>query len=117
MYEIRYYSQFFIAEVPMPSYNDNGQSFQILAKYIGVFGNPANEKQVPMAMTAPVITQPMKMAMTAPVITSPSSSSSSESMSFVLPFEFTDMSEIPKPNDKRITIKHIPKRVLSCYRY
>lgn len=65
-----------------------------------------------MAMTAPVITQPVKIKMTSPVISSPA-----ESMSFVLPFEFQDINEIPKPTDKRITIKHIPRRILASYRY
>jgi hypothetical protein len=112
-YEIRHYSPYVIAEVPMSSYSDNSESFQILARYIGVFGTAANEKRVSMAMTAPVITQPVKIKMTAPVI----SSAAAESMSFVLPFEFQDINEVPKPTDKRISIRHIPKRILASYKY
>lgn len=112
-YELRYYQPYFIAEVPMTS--NDGQAFNVLAKYIGVFGTPANEKSAPMAMTSPVITQPVKIKMTSPVITS--ASSSSESMKFVLPFEFKDIKDVPKPTDKRVTIKHIPTRILASYRY
>ena len=61
-FEIRHYSSYLVAEVAI----QGGGEFNILAKYIGVFGNPANEKSQKLAMTAPVL-KGVSMAMTAPV--------------------------------------------------
>ena len=73
--------------------SQGNSAFSILAKYIGVFGNPANLKNEPMDMTAPVLIEPanegIKMDMTSPVITK------DQKMSFVLPFEFTNINQIP----------------------
>jgi DNA gyrase inhibitor GyrI len=35
------------------------------------------------------------------------------SMSFVLPFSFTKIDQLPVPTDKRITLREIPKRILA----
>ncbi len=43
MYEIRRYPPFFVAEV-VTSENELNDSFRELARYIGVFGTPENEK-------------------------------------------------------------------------
>ena len=61
-FEIRNYSSYLVAEVAM----QGGEEFNILANYIGVFGDPANEGSQAMAMTAPVL-KGVSMAMTAPV--------------------------------------------------
>ena len=112
-YQVRLYDPYFIAEAVGCSGGVGGedQSFRVLAKYIGVFGTPENVSKAPMAMTAPVLmvpTSPQKMAMTAPVI-----SSSSSVMSFVLPFHFKSMSEVPSPTDKRVRVRQIPTRVVA----
>jgi hypothetical protein len=108
-YEIRSYSQYFIAEVPQTPGGD-GPAFQTLAKYIGVFGDPQNQAHQPMAMTAPVLLEPIKsqkIAMTSPVV------QQADTMAFVLPFEFTKIEQIPVPTDKRVKIRAIPKRILA----
>jgi len=57
-------------------------------------------------MTAPVITstKPQSIDMTAPVITGTGKST----MSFVLPEKYTDLSQIPIPNNPNIKIKSVP---------
>ena len=62
--------------------NDNN-NFSLLARYIGVFGKPENQRAAAAFMTSPVITEGQKMAMTSPVV----SDKSSKSMAFVLPEE------------------------------
>ena len=61
-----------------------------------------------MAMTAPVLMVPEKIAMTAPVL-----SSSSSVMSFVLPFHFKSLAEVPSPTDKRVRVRQIPSRIVA----
>jgi len=107
-FEVRSYQSFVIAEIATKRGEDNG--FSVLAKYIGVFGNPENEGRVPMAMTAPVILRPTKMAMTSPVITQ---NGEDELMSFVLPFEIKNVASAPKPSNKRVTLREIPARLLA----
>lgn len=110
-YEIRQYQPFLVAEVNSKKGDDS--SFRILAKYIGVFGTPANEGKLPMAMTAPVLLSPpalaQKIAMTSPVITT----GSDELMGFVMPFEFQRLSDLPKPLDSRIMLRQIPSRIVA----
>ncbi|KAL0740276.1 hypothetical protein Bca4012_081789 [Brassica carinata] len=69
-YEVRQYPPAVSAEVtydPSEFKGDKDGGFQVLAKYIGVFGKPENQK---IAMTSPVITtEGEKIAMTSPVIT------------------------------------------------
>lgn len=106
-YSVRLIEPYFIAEAfETPGNSDS--SFKILAKYIGVFGDPANVNKQAMAMTAPVINEPKRMAMTAPVI-----NSKDEIMSFVLPFNLKQMSDIPQPTDERVRIREVPQRVLA----
>ena len=46
--------------------------------------------------------------MTAPVV------QSNEYMGFVMPFEYKDISQLPKPNDPRITLRQVPERIVAC---
>ena len=109
-YDVRLIQPYFVAEaVDTPGKSD---SFNVLAKYIGVFGVPQNTNKQAMAMTAPVINEPTKMAMTAPVI-----NSKDEVMSFVLPFNLKTLSEIPQPTDGRIRIREVPQRVLAVKKF
>jgi hypothetical protein len=105
-FEIRNYSSYLIAEVAM----QGGGEFNILAKYIGVFGEPANEGSQAMAMTAPVL-EGVSMAMTAPVLQS--GTKSGEKMAFVLPFEYTDLAQAPRPTDNRVTLRDVPEKVVA----
>ena len=112
-YEVRQYQKYFIAEVP---HRNDGNDFRTLARYIGVFGQPENEPRKPLAMTAPVLMDPtsttsnsngQQMAMTAPVI------NTDKTMSFVLPFELKELSDVPKPRDPRIKIKQSNGRTVA----
>lgn len=76
-----------------------------------MFGEPQNEVQKKIAMTAPVVTEPQKIAMTAPVL------NTDGKMQFVLPFEFTKESDVPKPTDKRVSIREIPKKIVAVKRF
>jgi hypothetical protein len=145
-YEIRLYQPYFIAEVPMNGGRADNEAFMQLARYIGVFGTPQNQKrkllllnceilsvltelkllEQGLAMTAPVITAPAeKMAMTAPVITVPAEKiamtapvfTSPSYMQFVLPFEYKTLEEIPTPTNKAISIKSIPSKLVAVHKF
>ena len=121
-FEVRKNPSYFIAEVPMETAGSEGNhAFSVLAKYIGVFGTPENEGSTSLAMTAPVIIDPthpgggggspVPLAMTAPVIVE------SQKMSFVLPFHLKDISEVPVPKDKRVTIRAIPSTTVAVTKF
>jgi hypothetical protein len=117
-YEIRKYGQRFAAETAYPTgNNDDGSPFMILAKYIGVFGDPANEGDEKISMTAPVTRQGggEAIAMTAPVVRS--EDSGTKKMQFMLPAKYDDISKIPKPTDPRVTITEIPASVGAVHRF
>ncbi|KAJ1404419.1 SOUL hem-binding protein [Ochromonadaceae sp. CCMP2298] len=105
-YEIRLIQPYFVAEVSTAEEALN-DSFSVLAKYIGVFGTPENDKASPMAMTAPVITRPEKMS----VVTK------KDKMQFVLPFEYTSLDQIPKPTNKRVTLHSVPSRLIAVCKF
>ena len=115
--ELRFYTPFIVAEVPNPPGRGNGDGFSVLAKYIGVFGEPANEVKRAMAMTAPVtmVNRPESMAMTAPVTMT--SRSGTDYMGFVLPFEIQDLDQAPRPLDSRITLRKVPARLVAVRTY
>jgi hypothetical protein len=105
-YQVRVYSPYLIAEVPQIVGQENS-SFTILAKYIGVFGTPENLAKEALAMTSPVITvAPKKIAMTSPLL------NEKDTMSFVLPFTYTKLEQLPVPTDKRIVLRAVPRRIL-----
>ena len=85
--------------------------FRILARYIGVFGNPENKDTNKIAMTAPVLstkTSSSKIAMTAPVL-----SSSANDMRFVLPKKFKTKEDAPQPTDTRVELIDVPERMVA----
>jgi hypothetical protein len=114
-FEVRRNPNYFIAEVPMS--NDQGndnKAFGILAKYIGVFGKPENEASQSLAMTSPVIMQPKEsraLAMTSPVI------QTTETMSFVLPFDLKSLADVPVPKDARVQIREIPAKTIAVSKF
>ena len=83
--------------------------FRILARYIGVFGNPENKDTNKIAMTAPVLskTSSSKIAMTAPVL------SSANDMRFVLPKKFKTKEDAPQPTDTRVELIDVPERMVA----
>lgn len=119
-YEVRRYTSSIIAECAYGAGGWNGNNgdrspFGALARYIGVFGTPANSKAGAIAMTAPVLITPSKpepepIAMTAPVLVSPTANG--DTMSFVLPASrFKTIDEAPQPTDPRVTLRVLPERL------
>ncbi|KFK36697.1 hypothetical protein AALP_AA4G157400 [Arabis alpina] len=127
-YEIREYPPAVAAELtydPSEFKGDKDGGFQVLAKYIGVFGKPENEKITKegekIAMTAPVITKECeKIAMTSPVITKESEKIEMTSpvvtkeggggkkmvtMQFLLPEIYKKAEDAPRPTDERVKIR------------
>jgi hypothetical protein len=119
-FEVRRYEPYFVAEVrkQLGDNKEDNESFSILAKYIGVFGKPQNIKQSSIAMTAPVVTNkvPEKIAMTTPVVTSNDQTEASF-MQFILPFEYKQLNDVPKPTDERVSIRQIPSKVVAVNRF
>ena len=116
-YEIRKYSSYITAEVPISSKEDEGKAFGALAKYIGVFGKPENEISKPMAMTHPVITDPpesLKLAMTSPVITEQGDAAlHHNNMKFVLPEEFKTIESCPRPTNPNVLLRLVPPKFVA----
>ena len=104
-------------------------AFRLLARYIGVFGNPANQasggthtaevssQSEKVEMTAPVLLESRseKIAMTAPVLMKPekltSNAVTERSMSFILPSKYQRVADCPVPTDSRVAIKQLPARI------
>ncbi len=100
-FEIRRYHKMILATVV----NHGTASFGKLFMYI----SGSNRSKTKISMTSPVITSE-KIAMTSPVI------SSSDSMSFVVPYEF-DLETAPEPTDKNVTISEVPERYMATIRF
>ena len=115
LFEVRQYPALVCATVS--STDNNDRAFGILARYIGVFGTPANTGSAPLAMTAPVMSsKPVPLAMTAPVVTSSGSSAacvSGGTLSFVLPSSIASVEAAPVPTDARVVLEATPPRTLA----
>jgi hypothetical protein len=110
------------AEVKYSDPENTGTPFRILAKYIGVFGDPLNEGRQAIAMTAPVVMEHQHggtpIAMTAPVVTENNESNQGgKVMKFFLPAEYDEISKIPKPTDPAVTISEVPPAVGAVHQY
>ncbi len=114
-FEIREYAPFLVAQTEVTGSFDEmgGKAFRILFNYI----SGENQQRSNIKMTAPVIqenkkVEGQKIQMTAPVIQDIDATNPNRALySFVMPEEFT-LETLPKPLDKRITVKEIPaKRV------
>ena len=147
-YEIRQYGPRFVAETYYTGDQrggggdaNNNTPFQLLARYIGVFGNAHNEGNQKLAMTAPVAMKDdgsgTRMAMTAPVAIKPlqqqqqqqqSGELSQESttsstipnrrvMQFFLPAEYQTLESIPKPTNDAVHIRAVPGATGAVYRF
>lgn len=114
-YCVREYEPFYVAEVLKTKAKDrDGAAFRQLAAYIGVFGEPQNlknDKPQPIAMTAPVISKVPSVDLQSTRIMS--GDSDQDTLRFVLPSDFKDISDIPVPMDDEIKIKHVPSRVVA----
>lgn len=117
-YEIRRYAPYLVAEVDVAGdFEEAGNAaFRILAGYI--FGD--NTSAIEMDMTAPVESRRaergQKMAMTAPVTATAQQESAITIYAFVMESRYS-METLPVPNDKRIRIREMPRRVMAARRY
>ncbi len=110
-FELRQYYPLIVAEVLVEGDLDEASSkgFRLIADYI--FGNNrantgANAK---IAMTAPVMVEPMdnKIAMTTPVTLLPKSGK--WQVRFVMPSQYT-LSTLPVPNNTQVKLREVPGR-------
>jgi effector-binding domain-containing protein len=99
--EIRFYHKMLLATIESSS----NSLFNILFRYI----SGANKSSTKISMTSPVITSE-KIPMTSPVI------SGSDSMSFVIPQKY-NIETVPKPTDKRVSIKEIPEKYVATIKF
>jgi hypothetical protein len=115
--QLRRYEKCVIVETPAGngglSSSESSAAFHRLAQYIGVFGTPANESRMQIAMTAPVVRaraisghdgRAEKVAMTAPVV------NTTGTMAFVLPAKYQSAEVAPRPIDPQVTLREIGKR-------
>lgn len=113
-YEIRRYDPYIVAEATVSGpYRDGlNDGFRIIADYI--FGN--NTAQQKIAMTAPVVEQPIseKIAMTVPVIESPEEEG--RIIAFVMPSAYT-LETLPIPNNSQVRIREVPDRYVAALRF
>ena len=105
-YEIRSYPNLFTASVKMPE-NAPNNAFNLLAKYIGVFGEPENRQKESLAMTAPVLTKEIK----------DKKGTEEKSMAFVLPFNKKRINDCPSPTDKRVLLEEIPSETVAVIKF
>ena len=98
VYEVRSYDSLVGIETIM---NDESNGFRSLASYIGVMGNPKNENNQPIAMTAPV-------AM---------SGTSVRTMRFYLPEEYKTVGEAPIPSQANVKLVQIPAKSGAAIRF
>ena len=82
--------------------SSDGTPFGSLARYIGVFGNPANVQKQQQA--------PEPIAMTAPVIID--AGSSRHTMMFLLPAsKYSSIEEAPVPSNPNVRLQTLPARL------
>ncbi|CAM9891085.1 unnamed protein product [Ectocarpus sp. 6 AP-2014] len=125
-YELRAYDGYVVAEVENSGEGSEDDRFRTLAKYIGVFGNPANkvaggDAGENIAMTAPVVTgdptpdSGKKISMTAPVVVGPGTGAST--MQFIMPKQFKRISDLPTPTDSRVSLREVPEAVYLVHQF
>jgi hypothetical protein len=120
-YELRRYGERFAAETSYGPKDKDDSPFMLLAGYIGVFGNPQNEGNEAISMTAPVVIQDKGTAisMTAPVVIKNDHTGSPEekTMQFILPAEYDSISKIPRPTNPKVHIRELPPAVGAVHRF
>lgn len=109
-FELRRYPTHLIAEVEVTSsFSAAGNvAFGMLVGYI----SGRNSTQAKVAMTAPVIQEPVstKIAMTAPVIQESGIDATTHRVAFVMPAGFT-LDTLPAPTDSRIKVREVPEQL------
>lgn len=129
-FELRRYPALVIAEVVVSGDMDaaSNRGFRAIADYI--FGNntavaTGESTSTKIAMTAPVLTQPVasgpeKIAMTAPVSVEALASNSMDAqqwrVQFVMPSKY-QLATLPKPNNDTVKLREIPARTTAVHTY
>lgn len=111
--QIRDYASMIVAEAEVPGERKEAinMGFRMIADYI--FGNNVPKQSV--AMTAPVIQQPVEtIAMTAPVMQQ--QDGHRWKVRFVMPASYT-MEALPKPNNAKVTLETIPGKRFAVIRF
>jgi hypothetical protein len=104
-YEIRKYGKRYAIETTMNSTDKTSTPFMQLAGYIGVTKSPENSKNEAIAMTAPVAMDK-------------NHENGMNSMRFILPSTYDDMSKIPQPtNAEKVTVKELSPAVGAVHRF
>ena len=112
-FELRRYEPRIVAEVVVEGTGTEATNagFRILADFI--FGN--NTAKAEVAMTAPVDRSAAEaIAMTAPV--DRSAKGDKWVVAFTMPTKYT-LETLPKPNDKRVTIREVPSKTYAVSRF
>lgn len=119
------YPPYIIAEVKTGGNSgDDSAGFNTLAKYIGVFGAPANVNRKAMEMTSPVIMNESVhdkrkgevLQMTAPVLNKTGGGTNSGTMAFVMPFDYT-LATLPRPTDARISLREVHEKLVAVKQF
>ncbi len=114
-FSVRDYPALVVAEVSVTGDRSSAasQGFRLLAGYI--FGG--NTRKASIAMTAPVIQEPLgstKIAMTAPVLQS--GEGKNWTVRFVMP-EGSTLENLPKPNNARVHLHALPPARMAVVRF
>lgn len=113
-WEVRRYSAHLVAEVEVMGPFDEAVSrgFRSLAAFI--FGDNVGKHKV--AMTAPVMQQPVsqKIEMTAPVMQQ--ASGDAHVVAFVMPAEYS-LETLPEPTDTTVRIRQVPEQVAAVRKF
>jgi hypothetical protein len=119
-YQIRLYSSYNVASTTMKKGSD-GDGFMNVAGYI--FGdNTKNNKSENVAMTTPVLvssgrSSSQEIAMTSPVIVKEDRGGDAiETMSFVLPAEYT-LETLPIPNNQKVSLSEVKESRWAVLQY
>ena len=129
-FEIRRYAPVIIAETLVSGNMDeaSGKGFRLIADYIfgnnTVAGAAAEKASRTIAMTAPVVLEPMaaKIAMTVPVTAEPLDAATDLSTAtqwrihFVMPAQYS-MPDLPKPNNEAVSLRQLPARTFAVLTY
>lgn len=92
------------------STDGDDKMFIRLARYIGVFATPENQQANTVAMTTPVVSQPI--AMTTPVVSSAGSAEASI-MRFILPSQYQQVEDAPVPTNPSVRLVVVPERQMA----
>lgn len=113
-FEVRRYAAMILAETRVESDFERAgnEAFQRLFAYI----SGDNAVQSKIAMTAPVVQEPLaeKIDMTAPVLQA--RDTSGWSVAFVLPAQYS-WETAPQPTDPRVTLRLLPARTVAAVRF